>query len=140
MATDSDARPGLRPGFAAEYAETPTSDSVAARFGNVDVDVVATPYLIWLLEGASVRAVKDHLGPRERTVGTAVDVRHLRAVPAGVEVTVRSELVEVDARRLVFAVQASARGEQVMVGKHERMIVDLDRFLQGAKRERPAES
>jgi predicted thioesterase len=117
-----------------------TSEVVAARFGNVDVDVLATPYLIWLLEGASVRAVKDHLTPSERTVGTAVNVRHERAAPAGVEVTARARLTEVDGRRLVFAVEALARGERLMSGTHERMVVHVERFLLRAKRERPAGS
>jgi len=136
----ADAETGLVPGLEGQHTVTATSENVASRFGNVDVDVVATPYLIWLLEGASVRAVKAHLRPEERTVGTAVNVRHIRAVPAGIEVTARSRLREVDGRRLVFEVEALARGESVMNGTHERMIVDGQRFLERAKRERPAES
>lgn len=136
----TDVRPGLEPGLAAEQVVTATSDSVAARFGNVDVEVVATPYLIWLLEGASVRVVQGHLRSEERTVGTAVNVRHLRAVPAGTEIIARSRLAEVEGRRLLFEVEAIARRERVMEGTHERMIVDVDRFMRAAKQERPAGS
>lgn len=44
------------------------------------------------------------------------------------EVTVRSELVEVEGRRLAFKVEAFDEGERIGEGTHIRFIIDLDRF------------
>jgi predicted thioesterase len=132
---------GLSPARSAEYTVTASSENVASRFGSVDVAVVATAHLNWLLEGASVRAVKDHLRPGDGgTVGTALSVRHERAVPARVDITAGARLAKMDGRRLVFEVEPRARGERVMSGRHERVIVDVERSWQKAKRERPDES
>lgn len=128
---------GLAPGLTGEQQVVVTAEMTAARFGNVAVEVLATPYLIWLLEGASVRAVHDHLAPGQVTVGTAVDVRHVAAVPVGRLVVARSRLVEVDDRRLLFEVEALHGGTAAMSGRHERRIVDLARFMAKAQDGKP---
>ena len=43
-----------------------------------------------------------------------------------------TELTEIDRRRLVFTVRAFAGGELIGEGRHERFIVDSERFLQKA--------
>jgi len=70
-------------------------------------EVFATGFLVGFLEWACIRAINPHLDwPREQTVGTHIDVSHEAATPPGLEVTARVELIEVDGRRLVFAVEA----------------------------------
>ena len=69
------------------------------------------------------------MDPGETTVGTLVHIRHLAATPVGMRVVATAELIEIDARRLVFRV--SARDERQLIGEgtHERARVRLDRFL-----------
>jgi hypothetical protein len=69
------------------------------------------------------------------TVGTRVEISHLRAAPLGAEIEVTSELVEVDGRRLRFRVEAYWNGEKIGEGFHERFIVDRDRFLSKIQKE-----
>jgi predicted thioesterase len=45
-------------------------------------------------------------------------------------VTAKAELVEVDKRRLLFKVEAYDEKEKVGEGKHERFIIDLNKFLE----------
>jgi fluoroacetyl-CoA thioesterase len=106
-----------------------TAEMTAASFGNVDVDVIATPYLIWLLEGASVRAVQHGLELGQRTVGTMVNVRHVAAAFVGAHILARSRLIEIDGSKLVFEVRAYEGDRCLMSGFHERRIVERDRFL-----------
>jgi predicted thioesterase len=101
----------------------------AGAYGNDGVAVLATPYLIGLLEGASGRAVASALGPGERTVGTHVDVWHESATPVGLHVTARALLRTIEDRRLTFEVEAHDETGRVARGLHERFVVDLDRFL-----------
>lgn len=91
--------------------------------------VFATAFLVGLLERACVELLLDHLDwPREMTVGTHVDVSHTAPTPPGRTVTVEVELVEVEGRRLVFEVTAHDGVAEISRGRHERHLIDADRF------------
>ena len=95
--------------------------------------VLATPRMIALMEEAAVAAVAPYLPPGVETVGTRVDVRHLAATPIGGAVIATAQLVEVDRRRLVFAVSASDEAGEIGNGVHERHIVESGYFLSRAQ-------
>jgi fluoroacetyl-CoA thioesterase len=91
--------------------------------------VFATGYMVGFIEWACIQTVNPHLGwPEEQTVGTHINVSHIAATPAGLEVTARVKLVEVDGRRLVFEVEAHDGIDLIARGKHERFVIEKDRF------------
>jgi fluoroacetyl-CoA thioesterase len=92
--------------------------------------VLATPIMILAMENAALNAIREYLEPGESAVGTAVDVRHLAATPVGQRVTAEAEVIEVDGRRIVFAVTARDEVEEIGRGTHERMMIDLRRVMQ----------
>ena len=47
-----------------------------------------------------------------------MNVKHLSSTPMGMEVTAKSELIEVDRRRLVFKVEAFDGGGQKLVKEY----------------------
>ncbi|MGH8632811.1 MAG: thioesterase family protein, partial [Burkholderiales bacterium] len=52
-------------------------------------EVLATGYLVGLMEWACIEALRPHLDwPREQSVGTRVELSHLAATPPGLTVTV----------------------------------------------------
>lgn len=92
-------------------------------------EVLATGYLVGLIEWTCVRAVIPHLDwPREQTVGTRVNVTHSAATPPGLQVRVRVKLTEVDGRRLVFDVDAHDGVDQISQGTHERYVINAEKF------------
>ncbi len=92
-------------------------------------EVFATGFLVGFLEWACIKAVNPHLDwPKEQTVGTHIDVSHEAATPPGLEVTARVELVEVSGRKLVFAVEAHDGVDLISKGRHERFVIDKDKF------------
>lgn len=101
--------------------------------------VFATPMMILAMENAALNAIREYLEPGESAVGTAVDVRHLAATPAGLNVTAEAEVTEVDGRRVVFAVTAHDDVEEIGKGTHERMVVDLRRVTQKLEAKRTHE-
>lgn len=120
----------LIPGLKGEIKLKVEQAHTAKHLGSGSVLVLATPQMILLMEMASVHAV-DHLLPEgQRTVGVALDVRHLAATPMGMTVTVKSELLEVDGRKLRFRVEAWDEQEKVGEGFHNRAIIDVQRFGQ----------
>lgn len=91
--------------------------------------VLATGYLVGLIEWACIKAINPHIDwPIEQTVGTRIDITHSAATPPGLEITVYVELLEVDGRRLSFAVRAHDGVEEISNGRHERYVVDRARF------------
>jgi fluoroacetyl-CoA thioesterase len=63
-------------------------------------------------------------------VGTHIDLRHLKATAVGETVTLFAEVTHVDGRKITFHVKAEDRGGVAGEGTHERVLIDLDRFLQ----------
>ena len=92
-------------------------------------EVFATGYLVGFLEWGCIRAINPHIDwPREQTVGTHIDVSHEAATPPGLEITETIELIEVDGRKLVFAVEAHDGVDLISKGRHERIIIDKEKF------------
>jgi fluoroacetyl-CoA thioesterase len=91
--------------------------------------VLATGYMIGLLEWACIEAIRPHLDwPREQSLGTHVNFSHLAATPPGLTVTVDVRLDRIDGRKLFFSVTAHDGIDRITEGTHERVIIDAERF------------
>ena len=91
--------------------------------------VLATAFMVGFIEDACVAALKPHLAPGQRSVGTHVNVSHSAATPIGMTVNCAVELVEVEGRRLKFRVLCTDDKGPIGEGFHERVLIDLKRFL-----------
>ena len=92
-------------------------------------EVLATGYLVGLLEWACIEALQPHLDwPREQSLGTRIDVSHLAATPPGLTVTVDVKLDRVEGRKLAFSVAAHDGADKISEGTHERVVIDSARF------------
>lgn len=91
--------------------------------------VFATAYLVGLLEWACIEAIRPHLEAGEQSVGTSISVTHTAATPPGLTVTVELRLVQVEGRRLAFAVKAHDGVDPIAEGTHERFVIDRERFV-----------
>ena len=101
----------------------------AAVYGSGALEVFATPAMIALMEKTCLEGVADKIGEGNTTVGIAVNIKHLKASPVGSTIRCDAELVEVDRRRLVFAVQCFEGETLVGEGVHERFVVDSEKFM-----------
>ena len=125
----------LKPGIRYEHRfVVPPSKTVPALYPEsaefvVMPEVFATGFLVGLLEWACIKAVNPHLDwPREQTVGTHIDVSHEAATPPGLEVAATVELVAVEGRKLTFAVEARDGVDLISKGRHERFVIDKEKF------------
>ena len=108
--------------------KTVTADLSAKVWGSGAVDVYATPCMIALVEETAWRSVQDALEPGQATVGTRLDIAQLAATPIGMRVWCDTELIEIDRRKLVFAVTVYDEAGKIAEGTHERFIVDVEKF------------
>jgi predicted thioesterase len=120
----------LRPGLAASIDLVVSPDDVAIKYKSGDVNVLATPRLIALLEEAAVAAVENELDPNETTVGMQVHVDHLAPTAPGGRVSAEATVESVKGRRITFTVSARDERGLVAAGRVTRVLVDRDRFLE----------
>ncbi len=106
-----------------------TEDDSAAAVGNTDVDVVATTALILFIEAAAAELIDDCCEPGEISVGSAVNVRHLAAAPIGARIKATAKVTAVQGRRIDFAVEAHHGRNLLMIGTHQRVVVNQERFM-----------
>ncbi len=122
------------PGLKGERTLVVADRDTSSRLGSGTVDVLGTPAVLALAEGACCDAVAGGLAPEETTVGAWAEVEHLRAVPVGTQVCAHAVLTGHHGRRLEFTVTVEAGGETIARVRHRRILVDRARFLAGTAR------
>jgi fluoroacetyl-CoA thioesterase len=132
---DDNVKPTLQPGLTHEFKFTvPDAKTVphlypeSASFQEMP-RVLATGYLVGLMEWACIEAVKPYLDwPREQSLGTRVDFSHIAATPPGLTITVNVRLDRVEGRKLTFTLSAHDGIDTISEGTHERHVIDVERF------------
>jgi fluoroacetyl-CoA thioesterase len=122
------ADPSLTVGLSAVVEETVTDDMTARAVGSGDVDVLATPALLALVERAAIDAVRGHLPAGTTTVGASVALTHQSPTRPGATVRAEARLDQIDGRRLRFRFTVSDGSGEVANGTHVRVLVDRERF------------
>jgi fluoroacetyl-CoA thioesterase len=90
--------------------------------------VLATGFLVGLMEWACAEALAPHLEDGEGSLGVHVDISHLSPTPPGLQVTVTAICTAVEGRRLSFTVSAHDGLDLIGEGRHQRIVVRWDRF------------
>jgi fluoroacetyl-CoA thioesterase len=65
---------------------------------------------------------------------TRMKIAHLAATSIGEHVRAEATLAAVDGRRMTFEVAACDAHEKIGEGRHERVVVDEQRFLERVRR------
>jgi fluoroacetyl-CoA thioesterase len=112
-----------------------TPEHLANRFKDATLPpVLATPVMIMMMENAALNAIKPYLDAGESAVGTRVDVQHLAATPAGRTVSAEAEVTRVAGKQVGFRIDATDGVERIGTGTHERMVIELGRFIERLNR------
>jgi fluoroacetyl-CoA thioesterase len=90
--------------------------------------VLSTPAMIGMMEIAAAQSVQAELPAGAITVGTRIEVDHLKAVPEGTSVRATARLVEYKGRFMIFEVEAIAGEHVIGRGRVYRAIVEPSKF------------
>lgn len=125
----------LKPGLTHQFRfKIPPTKTVPQLYPEAEAfqqmpQVLATGFLVGLLEWACIEAIKPHLDwPREQSLGTLVNFSHLAATPPGLTVTVDVKLERVEGRKLAFTLTAHDGVDRIAEGTHERFVIDAGKF------------
>lgn len=90
--------------------------------------VLATGYMVGIVEWACMEALHGHLDEDEITLGTHVDLSHQAPTVVGSTVVVDVAVTEVDGRSVAFEVTAHDDHTLISTGTHRRGVVARGRF------------
>ena len=93
-------------------------------------NVFSTPAMISEMEETCRLLLKEQFIPNAEwdSVGTVVNIKHLAATPIGTEVLLKSKVISVNGRRVMFDVEAFDKIEKIGQGQHERFIINVPQF------------
>jgi fluoroacetyl-CoA thioesterase len=118
----------LEPGLTAKVQAEVTPEMTALAQGSGEVEGLATPVMICLMEAAAIKALEGNLAAGMTSVGTRMEVTHAAPTPVGMALSATATLVEVEGRLLIFSVSAEDVAGQIGKGSHQRVLVDKARF------------
>jgi len=87
--------------------------------------IFSTPAMIGLMEVAAAESIRPHLPPGHISVGTRIEVDHLKAVPQGKTVRAQARYIGNEGRFLIFEVEARSGDVVIGRGQVRRAIVPL---------------
>ena len=107
-----------------------THKDTAKSYKSGLVEVFATPAMIALMENTAYSSVNDFLPKGFATVGTQLNIEHLKATPLGAKVWCESVLEAQEGKKLIFSVIAYDETGIIGKGTHERFIIDIEKFME----------
>lgn len=107
-------------------------EDTAINVGSGEVRVLATPRMLALMEEVSYKSVSEYLGEGNISVGTQMNITHLKASAIGEKLTIKSILTKQEDRKLVFDVEVNDKNSLVGKGECSRFIVNKSRFEEKA--------
>ncbi|PKP23098.1 MAG: thioesterase [Bacteroidetes bacterium HGW-Bacteroidetes-21] len=111
------------------YTETVTAEKTARHYGSGMVEVLATPAMIAAMEKTCMESVSPYLPEGMQTVGTYVQVSHIKATRIGLDVAYHAVLTQINGNELTFEVNANDTVGEIGSGIHKRFIINVEKFL-----------
>ncbi len=123
----------IKPGIRHELSKKVGDNDSAERYGSGLVPVFSTPALVAFMEQCANEAVQPLLPEGFVTVGTEINLKHLKATPLGDEVRCIAELYAFEGRKLLFNIKAWDSKGEIGIATHTRFIVDKEKFLKNIR-------
>ena len=104
----------------------------AESLGSGLLPVFSTPALVAFAENTCMKLIDTKEG--SSSVGIFIQVEHLKASLVGETIVCKANLVEVSDRKYSFEFEMSnEKGSIIGKGKHDRVVVDIERFMSKIK-------
>lgn len=123
----------IKTGISAQSQAIVNEKNTAQAIGSGSLEVFATPAMIALMENAATKCVTNYLDEGQTTVGTNINVAHIKASAPGDNIVATAKLIAIDGRKLTFEVEAQDNSGTIGKGTHERFIVDSEKFMSKLK-------
>lgn len=122
----------LNIGDSLEIKDTVTPEMLAVYMGSGDLEVLATPAVVALMENAASTLAKKGVGDDFTTVGTMINIEHVSPTPVAAEIRAKAVLKESDGRFFKFDIEAYDEKGLIAKGSHTRVSVNSEKFQKKA--------
>ena len=109
---------------------TVESKDTAAAMGSGDLEVLATPALIAMIENTAKESMREQLTTEELSVGIEIKLRHSAPTAVGKQVVCEVVLEQHEKAIFSFQFKALVDGQMIASGTHKRACVHTESFLQ----------
>lgn len=113
-----------------------TEKNTAKALGSGTLEVFATPAMVCLMKNTAAESVEKLLGEEFSTVGSIIDIKHLSPSPIGAKIICETKVLSQDRAKLIFKVKAFDNKGIIGEGKHERFIINKEKFMTKALSEK----
>ncbi|GGC81116.1 thioesterase family protein [Enterococcus wangshanyuanii] len=101
----------------------------AKMIGSGDLDVLATPVLITMVENTAKNFLAKELTSEETSVGTMINAKHLRPSKVGAKISVHIKVETREKSKVDFSFEVLDNECVVASGTHQRAVILTDVFL-----------
>jgi len=124
----------LTPGVRAEARRRVVTEHLVSFLKPGMPPVLATPWLLDIMETAAFDAIGPHLDPEEVSVGVGFEFDHVAPTPVGDTVVATARVTAVDRRQITLDIEARDDHELVARGTHVRAVVNRELFRRRLER------
>lgn len=100
-----------------------TDAMTAKRIGSAGAQILSTPNMLALMEGAALELAKSYLDEGMTTVGVEAHVRHLASTPVGMKVSATATVRSIERRKMWFDIEVHDERQKCGDGSHLRIVV-----------------
>ena len=118
----------IRTGVENKITRTVRKEDLASVYGDEHLPVLATSKIVAFMEFTALTSIQKLLPEGFTSVGTKIDIQHLRPATLGTEVTCRSRLTDIEGRNIVFDITLHSPIGVLSKAIHERAVVNEDAF------------
>lgn len=115
--------------FTKEY--TISINHSAKNMGSGDLEVLSTPMLVAFMEETSKLLVNNYLEDGLGTVGSNININHLRPTKIGASISITTRIVEITKDKIInFEITAHENNIEIANATHTRVIINNKKFLE----------
>lgn len=101
----------------------------AKEIGSGDLDVLATPVLLAMVEYTAKEYLHNELAPEETSVGSLINARHIRPSKVGATILVKVKVDSQEKSKINFSFDVFDDQKIIATGIHQRAVILTDAFL-----------
>lgn len=118
----------LKPGIEYTESRVVSEKESASYFGEEHMPVLATGMAIAFMEYTALQSVKEFLPEGYSSVGTQINMKHIKPAIIGSKVYCHSILTEIQGRRLYFEINLRDDNNLIASATHERAVINNEVF------------